>query len=213
MHQIPPDRLDARVYSDAHACSFPPGPAVSIFRYFCPFHCSVANRASGAAANHKPQGRPASAVEDVNPLDADLPPQSPGITLHARTLYGSRHHLPDEVFHTGVIDVNGAVRNVLPGEAPAFAVGPPRWRRVTPPLRQPGNQWGNAADVLLIKNTRLRERWDLQLRVAAFNAFNTPVVSSDPNLDRASANSGRIFRDDGQNNFPRDVRPGLRLAF
>lgn len=120
----------------------------------------------------------------------------------------------DRLFNTGVIDVNGTVRNVLPGEEPAFAVRPPFSLRVTP-IRYGNlrNQWANTVDASLIKNTRLREGWNLQLRVDAFNAFNTPVFSSDPNLDPTSPNFGKIFRDNGQSNFPRNIQLGLRLVF
>ncbi|MBL8231403.1 MAG: carboxypeptidase regulatory-like domain-containing protein [Bryobacterales bacterium] len=120
----------------------------------------------------------------------------------------------DRLFNTGVIDVNGTVRNVLPGEEPAFAVRPPFSLRTTPVrygnLR---NQWGNTVDASMIKNTRIREGWNLQFRVDAFNAFNTAVFSSDPNLDPTSPNFGRIFRDNGQSNFPRNIQLGLRFVF
>jgi hypothetical protein len=120
----------------------------------------------------------------------------------------------DRLFNTGVIDVNGTIRNVAPGEQPAFMVRPPFSLRVTPTrygnLR---NQWANTVDLSLIKNTRLLEGWNLQLRVDAFNAFNTAVFSSDPNLDPTSPNFGRIFRDNGQSNFPRNVQLGMRLVF
>jgi hypothetical protein len=120
----------------------------------------------------------------------------------------------DRLFNTGVVDVNGAVRNVLPGEQPAFAVRPPFSLRTTP-IRYGNlrNQWANTVDMSLIKNTRLREGWNLQFRVDAFNAFNTPVFSSDPNLDPTSPNFGKIFRDNGQSNFPRNVQLGMRLVF
>jgi hypothetical protein len=64
-----------------------------------------------------------------------------------------------------------------------------------------------------IKNTRLREGWNVQFRADAFNAFNTPVFSGDPNLSPTDTNFGKIFRDTGQSNFPRNIQLGLRLVF
>jgi hypothetical protein len=120
----------------------------------------------------------------------------------------------DRLFNTGVVDVNGTVRNVVAGEQPAFAVRPPFSLRTTP-IRYGNirNQWGNTIDASLIKNTRIREGWNMQFRVDAFNALNTAVFSSDPNLDPTSPNFGRIFRDNGQSNFPRNVQLGLRFVF
>jgi hypothetical protein len=120
----------------------------------------------------------------------------------------------DRLFNTGVIDVNGTVRNVAAGEEPAFAVRPPFSLRTTP-IRYGNlrNQWGNTIDTSLIKNTRIREGWNLQFRLDAFNALNTAVFSSDPNLDPTSPNFGKIFRDNGQSNFPRNVQLGVRFVF
>lgn len=120
----------------------------------------------------------------------------------------------DRLFNTGVIDVNGAVRNVLPGEKPVFQIRPPNSLRTTP-IRYGNirNQWGSTLDGSLIKNTRIREDWNMQFRVDAFNAFNTAVFASDPNLDPTSPNFGKIFRDNGQSNFPRNIQLGLRFVF
>jgi hypothetical protein len=120
----------------------------------------------------------------------------------------------DRLFNTGVIDVNGTVRNVLPGEQPAFAVRPPFSLRTTP-IRYGNlrNQWANTIDASLIKNTRIREGWNLQFRLDAFNALNTPVFSADPDLTPTSPNFGKIFPDNGQSNFPRNVQLGIRFVF
>ncbi len=120
----------------------------------------------------------------------------------------------DRLFNTGVIDVNGTVRNVLPGEKPVFQIRPPNSLRTTP-IRYGNirNQWGSTLDASLIKNTRIREDWNMQFRIDAFNAFNTAVFASDPNLDPTSPNFGRIFRDNGQSNFPRNIQIGLRFVF
>ena len=120
----------------------------------------------------------------------------------------------DRLFKTGVVDVNGTVRNVLPGEQPVFQIRPPNSLRTTP-IRYGNirNQWATTLDGSLIKNTRIREGWNMQFRVDAFNAFNTAVFSSDPNLDPTSPNFGKIFRDNGQSNFPRNIQLGLRFVF
>ncbi|MGH9719735.1 MAG: hypothetical protein ACRD8O_05950, partial [Bryobacteraceae bacterium] len=120
----------------------------------------------------------------------------------------------DRLFKTGVIDVNGTVRNVQPGEQPVYQIRPPFSLRTTP-LRYGNlrNQWATTLDCSLIKNTVIRENWNVQFRVDAFNAFNTPVFSSDPNLDPTSPNFGKIFPDNGQSNFPRNIQLGIRLVF
>lgn len=120
----------------------------------------------------------------------------------------------DRLFNTGVIDVNGAIRNTLPGEKPAFQIRPPFSLRTTP-IRYGNirNQWATTVDMSLIKNTMVREGWNMQFRVDAFNAFNTAVFSADPNLDPTSPNFGRIFRDNGQSNFPRNIQLGVRFVF
>ena len=120
----------------------------------------------------------------------------------------------DRLFKTGVIDVNGTARNVLSGEQPVFQIRPPNSLRTTP-IRYGNirNQWGNTLDSSLIKNTRIRESLNMQFRIDAFNALNTAVFSSDPNLDPTSPNFGKIFRDNGQSNFPRNIQLGLRFVF
>jgi hypothetical protein len=120
----------------------------------------------------------------------------------------------DRMFKTGVIDVDGTVRNVLPGEKPVFAVRPPNSLRVTPErygnLR---NRWGTTFNFSLIKNTQIREKMKCQFRAEAFNVFNTPIFSADPDQSPTSTNFGRIFRDNGQSNVPRNIQLGVRFIF
>jgi hypothetical protein len=120
----------------------------------------------------------------------------------------------DRLFKTGVIDVNGTVRNVLEGESPVFQVRPPFTLRTTPQrygnLR---NQWGTTFDYSVLKKVRVTERVKAQFRVEAFNVFNTPIFSANPNLTPTSTNFGKIFRDNGQSNAPRIVQLGIRLEY
>ncbi|MBK7925964.1 MAG: TonB-dependent receptor [Bryobacterales bacterium] len=120
----------------------------------------------------------------------------------------------NRLFKTGVIDVNGTVRNVLQGESPVFQVRPAFTLRTTP-LRYGNlrNQWGTTFDYSLLKKVQINERVKAQFRVEAFNVFNTPIFSANPDLTPTSVNFGRIFRDNGQSNSPRIVQLGFRLEF
>jgi hypothetical protein len=120
----------------------------------------------------------------------------------------------DRMFKTGVIDVNGTIRNVLPGESPVFAVRPPNSLRVTPArYGNMRNSWGTTFNISLIKNTRIREKMSCQFRAEAFNAFNTPIFSNDPDGSPTSTNFGKIIRDNGQTNSPRNIQLGIRFIF
>ena len=61
--------------------------------------------------------------------------------------------------------------------------------------------------------TRLATWEEKTKEIRAFNAFNTAVFSSDPNLDPTSPNFGRIFPDNGQSYFPRNIQLGIRFVF
>lgn len=52
-----------------------------------------------------------------------------------------------------------------------------------------------------------------QFRAEAFNAFNTPTFSNDPDQSPTSTNFGKIFRDNGQTNLPRNIQLGMRFIF
>ncbi len=120
----------------------------------------------------------------------------------------------DRLFKTGYIDANGVVRNVLPGEQPVFQVRPPNTLQTTP--ARWGNlrdRWATTYDASAIKTTQIREGMTFQFRFEAFNALNTPVFSSDPNLTPTSTNFGKIIRDNGQSNASRSLQFGFRLMF
>ena len=120
----------------------------------------------------------------------------------------------DRNFKTGVIDVDGTVRNVLPGEEPVFRVRPPFSLRTTP-LRYGNlrNQWGTTVDLSVLKTVHIREKMNAQFRMEAFNAFNTPIFSANPILTPTSVNFGKIFRDNGQSNSPRIIQLGFRFEY
>jgi hypothetical protein len=103
---------------------------------------------------------------------------------------------------------------VASGEQPVFAIRPTNSQRVTPSrygnLRNLSDQ---SIDSSLIRNVRFRERWNLQLRVDAFNTFNHPVFSGNPNQTPTNVNFGKILRDSGQSNAPRVIQLGARFLF
>ena len=80
-------------------------------------------------------------------------------------------------------------------------------------FRQLAQSWGREYNVTLAKNTTIREGWMVQFRAEAFNLFNHPIFGGDPDLDPTSANFGKILRNNGQSNFPRQIQLGLRLSF
>ncbi len=62
----------------------------------------------------------------------------------------------------------------------------------------------------LSRRFQIRERYTLQSKIEAFNAFNTPIRPG-PNTGFTSVDFGRLPR--SQNNFPRNVQLSLRLLF
>ena len=121
----------------------------------------------------------------------------------------------DRMFNTGLIDADGVtVRNVQQGEQPAFQIQPAfSLRTASQYFGNLRNLWGREYNVTLAKNTTIREGWIVQFRAEAFNLFNHPIFGGDPTLDPTSANFGKILRNNGQSNFPRQIQLGLRLSF
>ena len=68
-------------------------------------------------------------------------------------------------------------------------------------------------DAVMSRWQPIRERMRMQFRAEAFNAFNTPVFASDPDQSPTSTNFGKIFRDNGQSNLPRNIQLGVRFIF
>lgn len=76
-----------------------------------------------------------------------------------------------------------------------------------PNLRDPSRPQIN---ISLFKMFRIRERFRLELRGEAFNAFNTPIYAG-PNTSITSPTFGVVTRD--QQNFPRSMQFAMRLRF
>jgi hypothetical protein len=75
-----------------------------------------------------------------------------------------------------------------------------------------GNLRGDGAnniDLSMIKNTRLSERLNFQLRFESFNAFNR-VEFNNPSLSATSSGFAKIT---GQNNLSRTVQIGARVVW
>lgn len=64
-------------------------------------------------------------------------------------------------------------------------------------------------DVILSKNTRFRERWNLQFRAEAFNISNSPRFAP-PNANFGNPQFGVV---NAQGNLPRIVQFGLKLMY
>ena len=79
-------------------------------------------------------------------------------------------------------------------------------------MRRPG-YW--QLDLNFAKTTQITDRIRFQLRVEAFNVFNSPMYDErDFERNTASDDFGRINRNiTGQSNFQRVVQLGFRLVF
>ncbi|MBL8173423.1 MAG: TonB-dependent receptor [Bryobacterales bacterium] len=73
-------------------------------------------------------------------------------------------------------------------------------------LRTP---WTVNEDLAILKDFKMGERLNLEIRASASNAFNRVVFGS-PNTTRNSADFGRIT---GQGNSPRNIQLGTRFSF
>jgi hypothetical protein len=126
--------------------------------------------------------------------------------------------LPDATFNqrinTGIIQANGTIVNQIEGLSPAFQIMPAFTLRTAsqyfPNIR---NLWGNEYNVSFVKKTRIREGMNAQFRAEIFNLTNHPIFPNDPVLDVTSPNFGKVIRDNGQTNVPRQIELALRFEF
>jgi trimeric autotransporter adhesin len=93
----------------------------------------------------------------------------------------------------------------------AWAVIPPNdFRTINVRFSDIRDPWRPQWALSLFKNTLIREKYNLQFRVEAFNALNTPIYGG-PDTGINSTRFGRITLN--QINFPRHIQLGLRFAF
>lgn len=106
---------------------------------------------------------------------------------------------------------NSTRTNPRPDGSYAWEAIPPfEFATDSPRLADVRDPWAAQWTFALVKNTRIKDRYILQVRLEAFNAFNTPIYLG-PNLDIDSPRFGRITPD--QVNFPRHVQLGVKLTF
>ncbi|PYQ19226.1 MAG: hypothetical protein DMF81_22530 [Acidobacteria bacterium] len=102
------------------------------------------------------------------------------------------HPTPERWFNTCYFDLNGVAQKCLAGETPVWRQRPPFTLRTTPnrfsDIRVP---WKPTLDASVFKTFRFNDRYRVQLRAEAFNAFNS-VIYPAPNTDFASQNFGKI---------------------
>ena len=123
------------------------------------------------------------------------------------------HPTPEHWFNTCYLDLNGVAQKCLTGETPVWRQRPPFTLRTTPNrfsgIRVP---WKPTLDASVFKTFRFNNRYRLQLRFEAFNAFNS-VIYPQPNTDFTSQNFGTIADPKGTIYFPRNVQIGVKFLF
>jgi len=118
----------------------------------------------------------------------------------------------DKWFDTCTLLTNGRRQNCSSPEAPVTWVQlrPNELRTFDDRFPNIRNHWATQVNLSLFKNIRFRERYNLQLRAEAFNAFNTPIYGG-PSTGLTSPTFGLVVLD--QNNFPRSMQFAFRLSF
>jgi hypothetical protein len=119
--------------------------------------------------------------------------QRPNWSGQSAQLEGSIQDRLARYFDTSVFSINAPFTF---GNAP----------RLMPNLRGPGT---SNFDISLFKNTRINERFQIQLRAEAFNAFNR-VQFGNPATGITTSTFGRIS---SQQNSPRDIQLALKIIF
>jgi hypothetical protein len=120
----------------------------------------------------------------------------------------------NQMFNTGTLQPNGTIVNQDGTLPPAFQIQPPSTLRTAsqyyPNLR---NLWGNEYNVSGVKTTKIREAMNVQFRAEIFNLTNHPIFPNDPDISTSSPTFGRLLRNNGQTNVPRQIQLALRFAF
>lgn len=75
------------------------------------------------------------------------------------------------------------------------------------------DRWGPDTNIALVKSTTIRGGIKLELRSEALDAFNHPLFGGAPNIPPTSPNFGRLIRNNGQTNEPRQIQLSGRLVF
>jgi hypothetical protein len=118
------------------------------------------------------------------------------------------------MFNSGLIETNGTIVDTVNGLPPAFRVQPAfSLRNVPLQLGNLRNRWGNEFQFTLAKNSRIRERMNLQIRAEFLNVFNHPIFGSDPTINPTSPQFGQLIRSNGQSNIPRTIQLAVRFTF
>ncbi len=119
-----------------------------------------------------------------------------------------------QMFNTGTLQPNGQIVNQVGNLPPAFQIQPPNTLRTAsqyfPNIR---NLWGHEYNVSLVKKTSIREHMHAEFRAEIFNLFNHPIFPGDPNITYSSPNFGKLLRDNGQTNVPRQIELAARFSF
>ena len=115
-------------------------------------------------------------------------------------------------FDTCTLLTNGRRQNCASADAPLTWVQlrPNELRTFDDRFPNIRNHWANQVNLSMFKNIRFHERYNLQFRAEAFNAFNTPIYAG-PNTGLTSPTFGLVVLD--QQNFPRSMQFALRLSF
>jgi hypothetical protein len=120
----------------------------------------------------------------------------------------------DRWFNTCTQLAGGATRGCVGSEQPVWTIRQAfvlqTWSSRLASVRRPAV--GNL-DASVIKNNRIRERYNLIFRMDWLNATNTPQFFPGPITDANSGNFGRIAGAMDQSNLPRFIQVSLKFQF
>ena len=120
----------------------------------------------------------------------------------------------DQMFNTGLIDSTGKLVNAISGLPPAFQIQPAfTLRTASLYIGNLRDRWGPESNIAVVKSTVIRENLRLELRVEALDAFNHPLFGGDPVITPTSPNFGKLLRNNGQTNEPRQLQLSARIVW